>query len=317
MTATATMACVSDVLMSTVHGLGCSRSEEGATPTRKAGASGVASSSTVNVTVQYLDTHGVTWARSRPIPHTRWRSERRGAPIVKILTVVMAGAGAVPEAVDCFLALVGERSRERFAARDRSVTVVQSLIAEVAIRWLLARSLGCIFEETELERDSNGKPRFSSSDMTLSLAHSGDMVAVAIAEQAVGIDVQRVRHVRPGLAERFFHPSEIARIQATNPTTRDELLIGMWARKESFAKFDGRGLRRTIGRFRIGDGTGPFLPVIDVHGAPIGVVTLLHSTTPGFALASCAISGTTHPVPESMTASALFAEASRLRGLSK
>lgn len=232
-----------------------------------------------------------------------------------ILMVSLDSDSASPESRDRLLSLTGERGRERFAVGRKSGTALQSLVAEVAARWLLARALGCPFDDTQIERNLSGKPRFSSSGVSLSISHTEGMVAVAIADRSVGIDVQRVRGVRPELADRFFLPREIARIHASDLAIRNQLLIEMWTRKESFAKFDERGLRQTIGRFGIGEGSGPVLPVVDVRGAPIGVATMLHSTIPGFALASCAVSGTTHPFPCSMTTSMLLAKALRLRAI--
>lgn len=202
------------------------------------------------------------------ILHTRWRSSRGGATAMKILTIAVEHADSTAERMDRFLSLVGERSRERFASRGRSVTVLQSLIAEVAARGLLARSVGCTFNETTLEHDATGKPRFSFNGTALSIAHSGDMVAVAIADQPVGIDVQRVRRVRAGLAERFFHPAELLGLRAADLAARDELLIGMWARKESFAKFC----------------------TVHVHYG--------QQRTEAFILATCATSGTAHQTRE-------------------
>ena len=67
----------------------------------------------------------------------------------------------------------------------------------------------------------------------------------------VGVDVERLRKVNPGLAERFFSPDEVAMLKALSPEKQTEQFIQLWTLKESFLKAIGRGLTRNLNSFSV------------------------------------------------------------------
>ena len=86
----------------------------------------------------------------------------------------------------------------------------------------------------------HGRPRIVDSDLHVSVAHAGALVAVALTRAGpVGVDVQdrAVRTVMP-LARDVLADCE--------PVARPEDLLTYWCRKESLVKATGEGLRAPL-----------------------------------------------------------------------
>ena len=56
---------------------------------------------------------------------------------------------------------------------------------------------------------------------------------------------------KPRLAERFFHPNEIKRLNDCCPDERTTLFYRYWAAKESYLKYIGTGLSGSLSSFEI------------------------------------------------------------------
>ncbi|MBW3556777.1 MAG: 4'-phosphopantetheinyl transferase superfamily protein [Actinobacteria bacterium] len=140
--------------------------------------------------------------------------------------------------------------RRRFAfAADR----LRFLAAHALARLVLAEYLG---EDPAALRfaapcrtcgEPHGKPRLDhpSADLEMSLSHSGDRVAVAVARGVhVGIDVEQVP---PGADERAviadaLSPAEQRALQEVPSAHRALAFLRCWVRKEALLKATGHGL---------------------------------------------------------------------------
>ena len=91
-----------------------------------------------------------------------------------------------------------------------------------------------VLEGGEIEILPNGKPIFKSSPLFFSISHSENVVAVAVSEREIGVDVEKIREVRGGVAKRFFTESEIEYVG--NDSAR---FFEIWTKKEAYAKVKG------------------------------------------------------------------------------
>ena len=98
----------------------------------------------------------------------------------------------------------------------------------------------------------HGKPAIKGSRLELSVAHSGDLVAVAIATAPVGVDVEQFEgRARPlggdgdpdALARLVLADAERAALAAVPPPGRARAFLVAWTRKEAVTKATGDGLR--------------------------------------------------------------------------
>ena len=79
-----------------------------------------------------------------------------------------------------------------------------------------------------------GKPYLASGELFFNLSHCEDMVACAVSDKEIGVDIQKVCY-RPRVLRRVCLNEEIDGIKTAEDFTR------MWVLKESYAKCDGRG----------------------------------------------------------------------------
>ena len=140
--------------------------------------------------------------------------------------------------------------RLRFARPRR-----QFLAARVALRQLLGHWVNADPWALTFAIGPHGKPRLEhAAAPEFNLSHSGDWVAVAIADrQPVGIDVEAVDHSvsRDRLAERYFSVTEQAELSGLPDEQRWSAFYRGWTCKEAWIKATGRGMGFAVERLTV------------------------------------------------------------------
>ena len=108
---------------------------------------------------------------------------------------------------------------------------------EALARRLLAEETGMHPEDIVITRTENGKP-VCALPYYFSGSHSGDYLSCAISEKPVGLDLERLRPIRPRLL-RALSSAERADVLALPPEQRDEAFFRLWTLKESWIKCQG------------------------------------------------------------------------------
>lgn len=125
---------------------------------------------------------------------------------------------------DDILSLVDEERRNKALAYKNEDDVLRSL----GVGYLYYKILG-----KTPSYDAKGHPFFEDGPY-ISLAHSGHYSAMAVADVAVGIDIEQIKQF-PEKTKRFF-----------DVLPNDEAYYGAWCRYEAFAKCIGLGLALPI-----------------------------------------------------------------------
>jgi 4'-phosphopantetheinyl transferase len=167
------------------------------------------------------------------------------APRPALVRVWIVPVDLPPEAEARCLEVLDDDERARAAAiftqRDRQ----QYAVAHGALRILAARELRETPSALRWDRGPFGKPALAApwSELSTSLSHSADLIAVAIAAgRAVGVDIQ---HVAPGLdvvamSARFYPAAEAALVAAGGDEgARADRFTRLWCRKEAVVKAAG------------------------------------------------------------------------------
>lgn len=121
-------------------------------------------------------------------------------------------------------------------------------------RKLVARWLGVRSARISLASFADGRPLVCLDDdpvpLSLSLSHSGDWLAVALGEVAVGVDVELPRRLRDidALAGFMFSRSDLQRLQAADAGERERVFLELWALNEARVKRTGEGLHPRASR---------------------------------------------------------------------
>ena len=96
----------------------------------------------------------------------------------------------------------------------------------------------------DIVRVPNAKPFLQDGSAAFSVTHSGEIWMVCIAPFPVGLDLQIHKNkYAPGVAKRYFHPSELDLLTDARQTGEDlALFFQIWCARESYAKFTGDGV---------------------------------------------------------------------------
>lgn len=125
---------------------------------------------------------------------------------------------------------------------------LRSLLGEYLVKKLLASQYGV--ENAVIERAENGRPFLRDVPLYISISHSYDMVACAVNDLPVGIDVEKVKPIWAKLIDRVCVAPEKEYVLGTaaplaGQVTDPEILARfyeIWTGKEAYFKAQGTGI---------------------------------------------------------------------------
>lgn len=101
--------------------------------------------------------------------------------------------------------------------------------------------------EYELIENEKGKPYLKNLPLKFSLSHTSDVVACAVDENEIGVDVQKKVDKYESAVRRFYCGNEKKLVIASqNPV---EAFAKIWTLKESYAKCIGTGLSTVLAEY--------------------------------------------------------------------
>lgn len=130
---------------------------------------------------------------------------------------------------------------------SRLQTRQRYLLVRAEVRRCLAIYTGLAPQDLVFDRTAAGKPLLGNAPHPLSfnLSHSGHYLALAVtAGDAIGVDLEQVNRRRnwQAIAERYFHPEEVAQLMALPEAERYLGFYRCWTLKEAFFKALGSGI---------------------------------------------------------------------------
>lgn len=122
--------------------------------------------------------------------------------------------------------------------RRSGFALCQGRAASLAAGLLLRHGLFlCGLGEDQIRTGPEGKPFLAGNPAFISLSHSGDYAACAIAPVPVGVDIQRIVPVSARAVRRFCTAGELTWLERQPDPQR--AAIALWALKESYLKASG------------------------------------------------------------------------------
>jgi 4'-phosphopantetheinyl transferase len=147
--------------------------------------------------------------------------------------------------------------RERASRFLVEAARVQYVAARSALRTILCRYADLPASEIAFCLGPVGKPALANGTrdkLFFNLSHSRQLALVAVTRCAeIGVDVESIREMtsRDQLAERFFHPHEVATLLRLPDHLRAIGFFNAWTRKEAFLKATGKGIAFGIERVEV------------------------------------------------------------------
>lgn len=123
-----------------------------------------------------------------------------------------------------------------------------SLLGEYLVKELLNAKYG--IENAVIECAENGRPFLQDSPLFISISHSHRLVACAVDDKPVGIDIEKRKPIHPKLIDRVCCPAEKEYVlNGSNPPSdevADEGILTrfyeIWTGKEAYFKAQGTGI---------------------------------------------------------------------------
>ncbi len=160
-----------------------------------------------------------------------------------------------PSCLDQLLAYLSPEERHRSERIRHALTQRNFMVGRGCLRHLLGRHLGQPPASLSFTYGPQGKPSLGQGNggLEFNLSHSGDYVAIAIADRPVGMDLEQIRRLNslPALCGRCLTPGEqsillnLAEPQATLQFFR------YWTAKEAYLKGMGLGLSYPMGDLEV------------------------------------------------------------------
>lgn len=136
---------------------------------------------------------------------------------------------------------MSESRKKETDALPSEIKKKQKIAADMLCRRMICEKCGIPENEIVFSKNGFGKPFAENADVFFSVSHSGNIVACAVSDKEIGIDIEKTKSVRLKAAEKFSTASELEYIG--NDLTR---FFRVWTLKEAFFKCKGTGLGSDI-----------------------------------------------------------------------
>lgn len=124
-----------------------------------------------------------------------------------------------------------------------------SLYGELVVRVIACHMLGTLNEKIEFCRGEYGKPFLKNyPNFHYNISHTRNAIAIAVSEDVVGVDIEKLRKAELQIADRFFTVAEQDYIKEFKEKT-DKRFYEIWTKKEAYIKCIGKGLCLPLNSF--------------------------------------------------------------------
>ncbi len=151
--------------------------------------------------------------------------------------------------LQCIYRQLSPSRKERIDRLRREEDRKRSLAAECLVYELLQKQANT--DSAKLHCTSKGQPYLTGCEMHVSISHCDQMVACAISDAPVGIDIERIRPIKLNICKHVCVPEEMEYLAAGAEETWQQLccdesilrrFFEIWTAKEAYYKKCGTGI---------------------------------------------------------------------------
>ncbi len=126
-----------------------------------------------------------------------------------------------------------ERQKEIESCKDKKVRA-EKFCAWQLLSFALFSTFGYDIKDLDIKKDKQGK--WTASNCFFSISHSSGVVAVALSNSAVGVDIEAVKEEKQAVIERVLTDAERKELLGVEADKKALWLTQKWTEKESFFK---------------------------------------------------------------------------------
>jgi len=151
------------------------------------------------------------------------------------------------------LSLVSKDRQQKISNFKLDIDKKLSLYAEIIVRKYISQKIHLENFEIEFEENKYGKPYLKGyPDFFFNISHTHNAIVVALSNELVGVDVEKIKTADLAIAKRFFSDKEIKYIHSAQ-FDQDKRFYEIWTRKEAYIKHVGKGLSIPLKSFDVQD----------------------------------------------------------------
>lgn len=149
-------------------------------------------------------------------------------------------AGPICDDDFCYLLdFVCDRKKEQILKQRKKQKADNMLIGGILAKTMIKKTFG--IDEQIFAYGEHGKPYLLNyPDAHFNISHSGECVACAVLDKAVGVDVQKIGEYKPDVARKVCNADELAKIEESIDMASEFTRI--WTQKEAVLKKYGTGI---------------------------------------------------------------------------
>jgi len=126
---------------------------------------------------------------------------------------------------------------------------LNSLFAELVLRKALRERYGIENHSIKIGKGEYGKPFLENSPIKFSISHSNNCVAVAVSENEIGLDAEKISMWYQDISKNYFSKSEHEYI--VHAKDINKAFFEVWTKKEAYLKMKGTGLSVPLSSFSV------------------------------------------------------------------
>lgn len=156
--------------------------------------------------------------------------------MVHKVKVVLADAGQTAAYAEEIIGGIPQYYAEKY----RNIKIKQEAGQELTAGFLLKHYLG-VCEDAQLIRTKYGKPMLQSGEVHFNLSHSGNLVALGIADMDIGVDLEKIMDVHWPSVKKVFSGIQQEQLKQTPEREQPRQFTRMWTECEAVLKLKGSG----------------------------------------------------------------------------
>ena len=138
---------------------------------------------------------------------------------------------------------IGPEKQEKVRRYRKPESAHQVLWGELLLRALIREKIGLTNQHIVFGTNKKGKPiLISDPSLHFNLSHSGKWILCALDTEPVGVDIEKIKDITPGLVNVSLSSQERRVFKEMSPQDRLSYFFTLWTWKESFLKALGIGL---------------------------------------------------------------------------